>query len=145
MMTYSKSVLDLARIAAQLLYKSLADAMASPKAVTWADIAAAQAKAADLARQMAIAAEGQTTSIAHCLLAAMTALQAAATPDPTRPTSGPTSGPASVKAIRSTHLALLDSAHQAAHSLSYAVAAQRNRAQAAARPSDHEHANTLSA
>lgn len=126
-MTKPLSALEQARHDAQALHKKISDSIAKTEAKTWADVKAIQADTLALATRMQTLAKDQADSIKSAITTAVAKMDAAGKAVEAKATDARDS-------VKAANEALLDAAHNAAQSLSQAVAAMRTKAAHAIAP-----------
>lgn len=126
-MTKPQTRLEKARLDAQNLHKAISANMAKAKDATWADIKAAQADAASLAEKMKTLADDQADVVRANIKTATARLDAAAKQIEDKARGAKDD-------IQRANAALLESAQNAAHSLSEAVAELRTKVAKAIEP-----------
>jgi hypothetical protein len=119
-MTKSQTVLELARQDAQDLHKKISGNIAQAQQATWADVKAVQADINALGVRMAALAGDQADAVKAGIKAAITKLDAAGKLVEDKAL-------ATKDGVKHANAVMLDSAHQAAASLSAGVAAARTK------------------
>jgi hypothetical protein len=126
-MTQEPTHFDLMRRDAQDLHKKISANIAKAEKATWADVQAVQAEAVSLGAKMKSIADGEADAVKADIKAAVAKLDAAGKAIQNK------AGDAK-DAVKHANAALLASAHNAAQSLSHAVAAMRTKAAKAIEP-----------
>lgn len=126
-MTKTQTRLELARLDAQNLHKTISANMAKAKDATWADIKSAQADATALAEKMKTLADDHADAVRANIKIATAKLDAAAQQVENKAVGAKDD-------IQRANAALLESAQKSAHSLSQAVAELRTRVAKAIEP-----------
>jgi hypothetical protein len=119
-MTKPQTTLELARHDAQELHKKISDNMVKAEHATWADVKAVQADIIDLGARMKTLAVDQADAVKSGITAAVTKMDAAGKLVENKAV-------AAKDGVKNANAAMLDSAHNAATSLSAAVAAARTK------------------
>lgn len=123
-MTKPQTVLEMTRHDAQELHKKIRANIASAEHATWANVKVVQADIATLGAKMKALAADQAEDVKAGIKTAITKLEAAGNLVEDKAVSGAV---AANDGVRHANAAMLDSAHNAATSLSAAVAAARTK------------------
>lgn len=120
-MTKPHTMLDTARLDAQNLHKKISENIAKAKAATWAEVQAVQGEAAVLVTKMKDIANGQADALKTGITSATDKLEAATKLVQSKVAAGKDD-------VQHANAALLAASHNAAQSLSNAVAEFRSKA-----------------
>lgn len=119
-MTKPQTVLEMTRKDAQELHKKISANIASAEQATWADVKTVQADISALGAKMKTLAADQADDVKTGIRAAISKLEAAGQLVEDKAV-------AAKDGVKHANVAMLDSAHKAAQSLSAAVAAARTK------------------
>lgn len=119
-MTKPQTALELARHDAQELHKRISDNIAEADRATWAEVKAIQADNMALVARMQTLTEDQSSAVKSGIKAAITKMEAAGNLFEDKAI-------AATVGVKNANMAMLDSAHRAASSLSTAIADARTK------------------